>query len=141
MRNLLLILLVPFFALGFTGVDKAKLGIGNINYLSNPGFESGTGGWSASGGTFTRTTLNKQFGSASGSWDSSAASQTLTSSQSILLDNNNGLKGKSGLFSCFIKVPSGTATHTMRLFVGTTEYTQTITSDINGASVSIAAVN
>ena len=57
------------------------LGIKNI--LSNPGAENSSLGWSASGGTFTRTTnaSNTLFGNGSFSFDASATSQNVTSTQ------------------------------------------------------------
>lgn len=134
MKKFILSFLFPIFALALTGTDQALLGIGNINYLTNPGFESGRGGWSASGGTFTATTAsaNVQFGRGSVLWDSNASSQSLLFSGNVALDSNNGLKGQSGLFSCYVKVPSGTATHLLQVFVGTTQYTQAITSSPTG---------
>ncbi len=137
MRSLFLVLLFPFFSFGLNEVDKAGFGT-NLNYFTNPGWESGRGGWTASGGTYSVTTSTVvQFQRASALWDSNAAAQTLTSTQNIALDSNNGLKGQSGYLSCYIKVPSGTATHTLGLFVGTTRYEQTITSSADGARTNV----
>ena len=54
-------------------------GGGGINVLTNPGFESGTTAWTASGGSFTTTTAGAEVGAGgqSGKWDPSATAQTL----------------------------------------------------------------
>ena len=59
--------------------------------IINGGFENGTSQWSASGGTLTaNTTLsNVRSGLRSGSWDATAASQTLTSAANTLSAGNN----------------------------------------------------
>lgn len=63
-------------------------GSAGINILvdSNPDAESGTVGWTASGGTFatTNTAANVGNGLAGFSWDASAASQTLTSTITVI---------------------------------------------------------
>lgn len=137
-KFILSLLFLTVQTLAITDAERAQLGIGNINYLTNPGFESGRGGWSASGGTFsTVASSSVQYGKGSVVWDSNAASQTLTSSQVIPLDSNNGLKGQSGLFSCFIKVTSGTATHKLQVYVGTTLFEQSIVSSTDGARTNL----
>lgn len=72
------------------------------NLLPNPDWETGTTGWTASAGTYTRTTTaaNVAFGAGSGSWDASAASQTLTSTAVAI---PTGLYGSNGLVRCSIK--------------------------------------
>ena len=59
--------------------------------IVNGGWENGTAFWSASGGTLTaNTTLsNVRSGLRSGSWDATAASQTLTSAANTLSAGNN----------------------------------------------------
>lgn len=138
MRNLFLILLTPLLVFGLNDSDKALFGT-QLNYLRNPGFESGRAGWTASGGTYSAVTLasSVQFGKASVTWDSSAAAQTLTSLDQVTLDANNGLKGQNGLLSCYIKAASGTATHTLGLFVGTTRFESTIISSVDGARTNV----
>lgn len=66
--------------------------------IINGGFENGTSNWSASGGTLSaNTTLsNVRSGLRSGSWDATAASQTLTSSA-------NTMSAGSNQVSCWFK--------------------------------------
>src|SRR5690242_18049091 len=102
----LLIFLVacsPAFAV--TPVDNAIIGAGNI--LLNPGFESGSSQWTASGGSFAIATSGSNLlnGKASATWDSNGAAQTLTSGYVTI---PNGLKGTNGEFACKIMTPSGT---------------------------------
>jgi hypothetical protein len=94
--------------------DKAILMSSNM--VNNPGFESGTAGWTASGGTFTASATAKGLGGLGGSWDSSAAAQTL---RSKLMPIPNGLKGKNSVVSCAIKTVAGAATHKLQAFDGT----------------------
>lgn len=55
-------------------------GGGGVNLLTdNPGFEQGTTGWTASGGSFTASAVDPLFGEQSGVFNASALSQTLTS--------------------------------------------------------------
>lgn len=55
-------------------------GGGGVNLLAdNPGFEDGTTGWTASGGSFTASAVDPLFGLQSGVFNASALSQTLTS--------------------------------------------------------------
>lgn len=102
---------LPAVALGaLSAQDMAWIGLQNRG-LSNPGFELGTSGWTASGGTFLTSTTTGTFsaGFASGKWDSNAAGQTLTSTTIAV---PAGLKGRSGVVSCSI-ISAGTATHTL----------------------------
>lgn len=97
------------------------------NVMTDPGFELG-GSWAASGGTLSAATsgsnyMGTGFGVQSGTWDSSSAAQTLTSGAFTV---SNGLAGTNGLFRCKVMTPSGTATHTMGLWDGST-LTDTIT--------------
>lgn len=107
------------------------------NLLTNPGFESGKTGWSASGGTFTITTTsaNVSTGAQAATWDSSAASQTFRSS-SITVPP--GWYGANGVLRCRIQTPSGTATHTIGAWDGTTySNATTITSSSSYVSTSV----
>lgn len=97
------------------------------NLLKNPGFENGKYGWTASGGATaaanTTAVLNGSYGY---DWDSNSSSQTLTSDAITI---PAGLKGRNGVVSCLIKVPSGTATHTLSAWDGSTALASaTITS-------------
>lgn len=126
MRNLILfvILLASFGASAQTSSS-----IGTIvnprgfwapeNKLTNPDWEKATTSWTASGGTYTRTTTASQIGRGVGaaSWDSSASGQTLSSNTVSL--TTNSLTNKSVTFSCLIKAASGTATHTLQIYDGT----------------------
>lgn len=69
------------------------------NKLINPGFENGTSNWTNSGATFTVTTTAADVGEGlrSGSWDASAASQTLVSSNYTI---ERGLRATNGLAQC-----------------------------------------
>lgn len=89
------------------------------NLLTNPGFEAGKAGWTASGGTFTTTNAaaNKFAGAATGSWDSSSASQTITAA-SVAITSGNGLSGANITGGCYFKVAS-TYTGKVQLFDGT----------------------
>jgi len=94
-------------------------GSGAYNIVTNPGFESGTTGWTASGGaTATANATAKGTKSLGYDWDSNAASQTLLS-DSITIPN--GFQGKDGIAYCNIKTPSGTATHTIVVNDGTND--------------------
>ena len=102
-------------------------GGGDGNKLLNFGFEDTTNNWTASGGTLSTSTTAADVLelTAAGTWDSSSASQTLTSAAVT----NGGLAGLPGEATCWIRVPSGTATHTMGIWDGSTlTQTKTITT-------------
>ncbi len=102
--------------------------------LGNPGFEYGTSKWTASGGTLTTTTsaANVFSGNASGSWDSSSASQTLVSSATYT--NGGGPTYVNGVGVCWLKCASGSCTHTLTVDDGSTNLATpvTITSSTAG---------
>jgi len=113
-----LILLTSFFTLTCFGIGSTTTTkqIKNINgsftsdnTIYNSGFELGSGGWTASGGTFTTTTTaaNVGRGSVAGSFDGSAAAQTLTSSAITI---PAGLYGKNAVISCNVQGASATLT-------------------------------
>ena len=107
------------------------------NLLSNPGAENGLVGMTASGGSLTRTTTaaNVGTGNAAFSWDSSSAGQTLTATPQTI---PAGWYGKNGVLSCNIQTPSGTATHTLGLWDGSTlTQATTITSSATYARTTI----
>jgi len=91
-------------------------GGGGVVLNANPGFEEGSTNWTASGGTFTiNTTLaNVGFGLQSGSWDPSAASQTLSGE---LVAVPAGLYGKLCSLSWYYK--GGDANYKAQVFDGT----------------------
>lgn len=108
------LLLFPVVVLaGFTEPDRAL--IGNRNLLTNPGFENGKAGWSASAGTFTINTSAANIGSgnAAGSWATGASSRTLSSTAVTI---PAGSFAKSGVASCNIK--GSTAAHTISVYDG-----------------------
>lgn len=61
-------------------------GSGGIELLSNTGFEGGTTGWTASGGTFTTINSGSNLiaGGKTASWVASASTQTLSSSAMVI---------------------------------------------------------
>lgn len=91
---------------------------GNYQVLKNPSFEAATysASWTASGGTLAAATSTNIFFGKSATWDASSASQTLTSDAITVPE---GFKGNNCEASIYIKVPSGTATHTLSAFDGT----------------------
>lgn len=107
---------------GLNDVDKAYLP--SLNIMSNPGFELGKLGWSASGGTFSLVTSgsNLLIGGVSSTWDSGSAAQTLTSSAITI---PHGLKSKNGIGYCTIQTPSGTASHKIQVYDGTNVVAET----------------
>jgi hypothetical protein len=88
------------------------------NLLPNPGWETVTTGYTASGGTYTRTTTaaNVASGIGAGSWDSNGAAQTLLSGS---LTIPAGAYGQNGVVSCKLKCDTGTCTHTLTADDGT----------------------
>lgn len=104
-----------------TAITDGDIGGGGTstdNKLTNPGFEKGTTGWTASGGTFASTsTASEVFeGTKAVTWDSSAAAQTLTGTAITV----GGFAGQNAELTCNVRVPSGTATHTLGVWDGTT---------------------
>lgn len=86
------------------------------NLLPNPDWETGTTGWTASAGSYARTTTAADvgFGAGSGSFDASAASQTLTSTAVAI---PTGLYASNGLASCYIKTAA--SDYIMQVYDGT----------------------
>lgn len=108
--------LIPAALAAVSGADRAINPIYNL--LPNPGFENRSAGWTASGGTVatTNSTASNGMGSLGYEWDSSAASQTLVSN---VVTIPAGLHGRNGLAYCHVRVPSGSATHTITVDDGT----------------------
>jgi hypothetical protein len=141
MTTLFYILVVLFFALPAKAqlMDVEKAGLPAIqNIANNPGFESALAGWTATGVNPSLDTTNFAFGKASLAWDSNAAAQVLRSKQITI---PQGLYGKNIVFGCSIKTPSGTATHQIGLYDGTTETNlTTITSSTQFARTTVNTV-
>lgn len=113
--------------LGFAQLnDNSRQELLQKNILANAGFESGKQRWTASGGTFTAVTSGVGTGKGAVTWDSSSASQTLTSTAVTL---PSGFYAKNGVASCAIKTTSGSSTHTIQAYDGSNILaSQTITS-------------
>jgi hypothetical protein len=93
-------------------------GSSGVNILQNynPEFESGTTNWTATPALGTATSTDILFDTASVTWDSASAGQSVCSNLTAIPE---GLKGTSGLGYIWVKVPSGTATHTISVSDGT----------------------
>lgn len=92
---------------------------GNFANLIVGDFSNSGAGWTSSGGTFTTVTSGGNFmgvGTANGTWDSSAAAQTLTSPAYTI---SSGYAGTNGLWRCKVQNPTA-ATITMGRWDGTT---------------------
>lgn len=136
MVKLLLWVLFPLFAFALTDVDRQEFVYKNI--IANPGFESGTGGWSAGADTITSVTSgsNLLFGKGSITWDSAGAGRILTHTAVTI---PKGAYAANGLCSYLIQVPSGTATHLIRAYDGTNVIaSQTISSS---TTPTVSAIN
>lgn len=94
----------------YKDIGSGSGGGGGTNLLQefNSDFESGSPpqNWTASGGTFIAETTDPLFGLQSGSWDSNASSQTL-SSQLVTIEK--GFIGKKCTADIEYKWPSGVA--------------------------------
>lgn len=94
----------------YKDIGSGSGGGGGTNLLQefNSDFEAGSPpqNWTASGGTFITETTDPLFGLQSGSWDSSASSQTL-SSQLVTIEK--GFIGKKCTADIEYKWPSGVA--------------------------------
>lgn len=104
---LVLLTAMPQVSAQLNSYSRSELAFDNALAGYNPGFESGTVKWTASGGTFVVNsgtqfiTGSKQFAS----WDSNSASQEVCSSLVKVPESGNCA------VSLTYKVPSGTATH------------------------------
>lgn len=119
--QILILLLVgaPSIA-ALNDTDRAEFAIKNLLAEKNPGFENKTSGWTASGGTLSVATSGSNFqgiGKVSGTWDSSGAGQTLTGPSYTI---TNGMAGTNGVLRCKVMTPSGTSSHTLGLWDGST---------------------
>jgi len=95
----------------------ALLELDSYNLLKNPRFEAQTysTSWAVTGGTLAAATSTNIFFGKSATWDSSAASQEFSSD---LYSVPEGFKANNCEGSIYLKVPSGTATHTIRVVDG-----------------------
>lgn len=109
------------------GAGASGLYEGGANVIQNNSWESDTSLWTASGGTYTRTTTAANIippGVGAASWDSNGASQTFTYSD-VTVTSGDGLSGQNAVFSCAFKSASGTATHKIQIVDGSTTLAET----------------
>ncbi len=102
-------------------MSRAELTYENGFATKNPGCQSGTVGYTASGGTLTSNKTDPAIvanGGAFCEWDSNAASQTVSSELGSVPKTGNCEIG------VWVAVPSGTATHTIHASDGTNNLTQ-----------------
>lgn len=109
-----LVLLMTMTASAAVNDADKELLDNHIEMLLNPGFENGRAQWTASGGTFATASSGTSLlsGRISGTWDSGSAGQTLCSSQRTIPE---GAKGRPGIGSIAMIVPSGTSTHVLEV--------------------------
>lgn len=102
-------------------MSRAELTYENGFATKNPGCQSGTVGYTASGGTLTVNSADPAIVANGGTfceWDSNAASQTISSELGSVPKTGNCEIG------VWVAVPSGTATHTIHASDGTNNLTQ-----------------
>lgn len=113
------------------------------NFAKNPSFEgpssaSTVSQWTASAGTLTTTTtaanIDPSAGLKAGSWAATGGAGRTLDSSSITITAADGLNGQNGVVSCKFKAASGTATHTLTVYDGSTNIVTptTITSSTTG---------
>ena len=108
----------------YNGTAWAEVGSGGsgsaqYNLLTNYGFEDATFStdWTASGGTLAAAAgSNILFNSQGATWDSGAASQTLSYAAITV---PQGYKGNNCEGAIYAQTPSGTATHLVQAYDGT----------------------
>jgi len=112
------------------------------NLIVNPEFENGKAGWTVTGGdTFsaTSTTVKRELGTRYLTWDSAGADRRLYHT-AITVDDQ--IAGANGLCEYRIKVPSGSATHLVRVYDGTNVLvSQTITNNSSVAETTSVTFN
>lgn len=105
------------------------------NLLVNNSWEQNSSGWTASAGTYDRTTAAASVippGVGAATWDASADGDTLTS-DATTITSGDGLSGKAMTASCAFKCATGSCTHKIQLWDGTNVlHEQTITSITTG---------
>ena len=126
-KSLLAGFFIPAIALAALS-DGDRALISPRNLIKNPGAEFGKANVTASVGTLAIETgaANRVSGSASFSWDSSAAAQTL-SFNSTAVTSGSGLNADL-YYSCYVKCATGTCTHLLELTDGTATTSQAIVS-------------
>lgn len=97
-----------------------------VNHVQNDGVENGTRFWTASGGTLT-TTSTAGSGVLAGSWDSSAAAQTMCSALKTIQGSDQNVNHEAGFM---LQCPSGTCTHKIEIQDGSSNvlFSQPMTS-------------
>jgi len=85
-----------------------------VNHVKNDGVENGTRFWTASGGTLT-TTSTAGSGVLAGSWDSSAAAQTMCSDLKTIQGSDQNVSQEAGFM---LQCASGTCTHKIQVLDG-----------------------
>lgn len=112
----------------------------SVNLVKDAGFESNNkaGAWTASGGTLSTTNASPARGYLTGTWDSNAAGQTLTSK---LVATPAGLYNRNGVVSCLFKTGSGTATHTITVSTGAAELATPVTIPSSTSTYQRVSVN
>jgi hypothetical protein len=125
---------IPFNQFTDLGGIKALIETGNQNILKDPGFESGTtNNVTISGGSLaTVNGIAKLTGAYGMDWDSNAAGQTATGAAITI---PVGLQGKNAVVSCNIYTVSGTATHTLAAYDGTTAINPTTITSVAGKAI------
>lgn len=92
------------------------------NLLNDPGFEMGAkvSNWDLNTGTEATTSTNGNFlsGKKAFDWNATASGENLVSN-AFSVTNATGIAGQAGVVSCAFKVVSGTATHTIQAWDGT----------------------
>lgn len=132
----LLLFLFSTASATLNNVDKASIWSKQI--LTNGGFENGKTSWSVSGGdTFATATSGSNLleGAVSITWDSAGAGRNLDSTAVTI---PKGYYGRNGVASCVFLTPSGTATHTINAYDGSSVLASTtITSSTTPVRSSI----
>ena len=103
--------------------------------LLNSDWNQTAANWTASGGTYARTTTAANIqppSTGAGSWDSNASGQTLTSN-SVTVTSGDGVSGANGAVAFWLKCDTGTCTHKIQAYDGTNVLNEkTITSSTSG---------
>jgi hypothetical protein len=100
------------------------------NLITNYSWETNDTGWTASGGTYARTTDVAHIvppGVGAASWDPAASGNTLTAT-AITITANDGLSGRNGVVSCSVKTAATDLK--MQAYDGTNVLTPNATTDV-----------
>lgn len=117
MKYLLIILLFSFSVFGQLS-DVQRQDIPFRNWIKNPGFENALSNWTVTTDSLTITagTSKQARGKSYLTWNSAGASRVLTH-ETVTVDE--AMKGADVLCGYQITVASGTATHLVRIYDGT----------------------